>query len=77
MRWRFRGGVFLAVTCLFAGVLAANPATADEHFARAAQLAGNGKVEQAEQEYQANRHATCLPTEELAERMPTAKQQVS
>src|SRR6185503_21294023 len=53
MRWRFRGGVFLAVACLFTSVLAASPITADEHFARAAQLAGNGKVEQAEQEYQA------------------------
>src|SRR5260221_12628916 len=53
MRRRFRAAVFFLVAALSATALAASPDTADEHFARAGKLGQEGKLAQAEAEYQA------------------------
>src|SRR5438309_11685778 len=45
-------GVFFFVATLSVAVLAASPDTADEHFARAGKLGQEGKLAQAEAEYQ-------------------------
>jgi len=50
---RFRAAVFLFVAALIVGALAATPDSADEHFARAGKLGQEGKLAEAEAEYQA------------------------
>ena len=53
MRGCLVAAVFCFVAPLFAGMPAATPDTADEHFARAGKLGQEGKLAQAEAEYQA------------------------